>query len=70
MNKLILIIITLFSISCKSQTNVVDKVNICNSHPFNTTNGSLYKKDISNLYEPYLGTWKWTSGTKVYCKYG
>ncbi|QQV03225.1 MULTISPECIES: DUF6705 family protein [Chryseobacterium] len=64
MNKLILIIITIFSISCKSQTNIVDKVNVCNSHPFNTTDGSLYKKDISNLYGPFLGTWKWTSGNR------
>lgn len=64
MSKLVLIIITIFSISCKSQTNIVDKVNICNSHPFNTTDGSLYKKDISNLYGPYLGIWKWTSGNR------
>lgn len=64
MNKLILIVITIFSISCKSQTNIVDIVNICNSHPFNSSNGSLYKKDISNLYVPYLGTWKWTSGNR------
>lgn len=64
MNKLILIIITIFSISCKSQTNIVDIVNICNSHPFNSSNGSLYKKDISNLYSPFLGTWKWTSGNR------
>ncbi|WP_144284013.1 DUF6705 family protein [Chryseobacterium echinoideorum] len=64
MNKLILIVITIFSISCKSQTNIVDIVNICNSHPFNSSNGSLYKKDISNLYVPFLGTWKWTSGNR------
>lgn len=64
MNKLILILILLFSISCKSQTNIIDIVNRCANPSYNETNGSVYLKDISNIYTPYIGTWKWTSGSK------
>ncbi|MGI9652457.1 DUF6705 family protein [Chryseobacterium sp. RLHN22] len=64
MKKIILIIIIISSISCKSQNKIIDIINVCNSHPFNSMNGSLYKKDISNIYQPFIGTWKWTEGNR------
>ena len=30
----------------------------------NRSNGNLYLKDISDVYAPYIGTWKWTEGNK------
>ncbi|WP_143885288.1 DUF6705 family protein [Chryseobacterium binzhouense] len=64
MNRIFLLIILLIMISCKSQTNIIDIVNRCNHAPLNRSNGSLYLKDISNIYEPYIGTWKWAEGNK------
>ncbi|UOX35116.1 hypothetical protein LXD69_06280 [Flavobacterium sediminilitoris] len=52
--------------SCKAQTNIVNIIERCDSHPLNRDNGSLYLKDINNLYAPYLGTWKWTEGNREF----
>ncbi|CAD7802162.1 hypothetical protein CHRY9390_00888 [Chryseobacterium aquaeductus] len=64
MNKITLIFILIFSISCKSQTNIIDLKDRCNYNPMNRTNGSLYKKDINNEYAPFIGVWKWISGNR------
>ena len=51
--------------SCKAQTNVINITEWCNNQT-SETNGSLYLKDINNLYAPYLGTWKWTEGNREF----
>ncbi len=53
-----------FCFSCKSQTNIIDIVNRCDHTPINRTNGNTYLKDVSGLYFPYVGTWKWSSGNR------
>ncbi|SMP07545.1 DUF6705 family protein [Chryseobacterium profundimaris] len=63
MNKITLIFILIFSISCKSQTNIIEIQNRCNVG-FSDTDGSTYLKDISNIYTPFVGIWKWTSGNR------
>ncbi|SDM33863.1 DUF6705 family protein [Chryseobacterium taihuense] len=64
MNRIFLVMILLITISCKSQTNIIDIVNRCANPHYNTKNGSVYLKDISNIYTPYIGTWKWAEGNK------
>ncbi|MXS70986.1 hypothetical protein GSF70_07130 [Flavobacteriaceae bacterium W22] len=57
-------LITIVSLSCKGQTNIIDIADRCNHLPLERNNGSTYMKDISNVYAPYVGTWKWSSGNK------
>lgn len=64
MNKIILLLITVFTLSCKGQTNIIDIPDRCNHLPLQRKNGSLYLKDVTNIYAPYVGTWKWSSGNK------
>jgi hypothetical protein len=63
MNKIALIIILIFSISCKSQTNIIEIQNRCNVD-YSDTDGNTYLKDISNIITPFVGVWKWTSGNR------
>jgi len=63
MNKIALIFILIFSISCKSQTNIIEIQNRCDVE-FSDTNGNTYLKDISNITTPFVGVWKWTSGNR------
>lgn len=49
------IILTIFSLSCKSQ-NIVPIYNA----PIDTPNGTYYK-DIDNNFDPYIGEWLWES---------
>gem|GEM_PF-2426103 len=37
---------------------------VINNPNYDDTNGSVYLKDISNIMNPYIGTWKWTSGNR------
>lgn len=64
MKKLILLLIITVSFSCKSQSNVINLIDRCNFSNIDTTDGNTYFKDISNVFDPYIGTWKWTSGNK------
>ncbi|KIC62121.1 DUF6705 family protein [Chryseobacterium taiwanense] len=64
MNKIVLIFILIFSIQCKSQNNVIDLKDRCNHSPLNRNDGNLYTKDISNIYDPFIGVWKWISGNR------
>lgn len=64
MNKIILLIVLIIAIGCKSQTHVIDIVNRCDNPNYDDTNGSVYLKDISNIMNPYIGTWKWTSDNR------
>lgn len=64
MNRIFLLIILLITFSCKAQTNIIDIVKRCNNPNYDDTNGSIYLKDISNIYIPFIGTWKWTSGNR------
>ena len=64
MNKITLLLIIIFSISCKSQTNIINYSDRCNYNSINTSDGNTYLKDINNIYEPYTGTWKWQEGNK------
>lgn len=65
MNKIffLLLFINMF-LSCKSQTSVINFVDRCNYNSINTSDGSTYLKDVNNIYTPYVGTWKWSSGNK------
>jgi len=49
--------------SCKAQTNIINITDLCNQQT-SYRNGTLYLKDISNKYAPFVGTWKWTEGNK------
>ena len=51
--------------SCKAQSNVINITDWCNNQT-SETNGSLYLKDINNLYTPYIGTWKWIQGNREF----
>lgn len=62
----LLIILLSISYSCKAQNNIINIVEKCNHAPLTTTNGSLYLKDINNLYTPYIGTWKWTETNREF----
>lgn len=65
----ILLIITMFvttTYSCNAQTNIVNIVERCGRQPLNYDNGELYLKDVNNLYSSYVGTWKWTDGSKEF----
>jgi len=64
MKRIILLIALVIASGCKSQTNVIDIVTRCNNPNYDDTNGSVYLKDISNIMNPYVGTWKWTSGNR------
>ncbi|MCX8525297.1 hypothetical protein OF897_15370 [Chryseobacterium formosus] len=64
MNRIVLLLTLFFSLSCKAQTNIINIPERCNHLPLQTDNGSLYLKDITNIYAPYVGTWKWSSGNK------
>ena len=57
------IVILLTISSCKAQSNVINITDWCNNQT-NETDGSLYLKDINNLYAPFIGTWKWTEGNR------
>lgn len=63
MNKIFFLTSLLFCIACKSQSNIIDMVDGCNQN-YNGMNGSTYLKDISDIYQPFVGTWKWASGNK------
>jgi hypothetical protein len=63
MNKIALIIILIFSISCKSQTNIIEIQNRCDVD-YSDTDNNTYLKDISNIIIPYVGVWKWSSGNR------
>ena len=63
MNRIFLALVLLIMMHFKSQTNIINLVGRCNSY-YNDTNGSVYLKDISNIMNPYIGTWKWTSGNR------
>ncbi|WP_313000513.1 DUF6705 family protein [Chryseobacterium gleum] len=63
MNKLFLII-ALFAINCRAQTNVINLTETVNNNNWNMNDGNSYFKDINGLISPYLGTWKWIQGDK------
>ncbi|MXS70987.1 hypothetical protein GSF70_07135 [Flavobacteriaceae bacterium W22] len=52
------------SLSCKGQTNIINLVERCNYTDYNSSDGSTYLKDESNIFNQYTGTWKWVSGNK------
>lgn len=62
----LLFILTSLTWSCKAQNTVIDLVDRCNHNPLTRDNGSLYLKDINNLYAPYIGTWKWTQDNREF----
>ncbi|UFH33898.1 hypothetical protein LNP04_09435 [Chryseobacterium sp. C-71] len=64
MKNILILIIFISALSCKAQSTIIDIVNECNDNNHNYTNGSVYLKDISNVYQPFIGTWKWTEGNR------
>lgn len=64
MKKIVYVIaLTLITISCKAQSNIINIVNRCNNN-YSNTNGTTYLKDVNNLYAPFIGTWKWIDGNR------
>ncbi|WP_312392004.1 DUF6705 family protein [Chryseobacterium sp.] len=61
--KNLFLIIALFTINCRAQTNVINLTET-DQHNLNMMNGDLYMKDINNIMLPYIGTWKWVNGSK------
>jgi hypothetical protein len=62
-----LIVTSLFFImNCKAQSNIVNITNCESYSNLLKRDGQLYIKDINNLYNNYIGTWKWTSGSKEF----
>ena len=59
------ILLLLFFSKIHAQTNEINITDWC-SNQTSETDGSLYLKDISNLYIPYIGIWKWTDGSKEF----
>jgi hypothetical protein len=64
---IMLIITSLFFVmNCKAQSNIVN-ITDCESYSnILKRDGQLYIKDIDNLYNNYIGTWKWTSSNKEF----
>ena len=56
----------LFAINCKAQSNIVNITDCESYRHLSQRDGQLYIKDINNLYNNYIGTWKWTSGNKEF----
>lgn len=64
MRHIFIFMLFLITLSCKAQSTIIDIVNRCAYKHFNRLNGSVYLKDISNVYQPFTGTWKWSEGNK------
>lgn len=63
--KTILIILALFTISCKAQTVSLETMAQCSSNPESCPDVS-YIKDINNSLNKYVGTWKGNLNGKTY----
>ena len=57
-------LITVFS--CKAQSPIISTVDFANDEDNNIElfNGA-YLKDVENKFAPFIGTWKWESGTSL-----
>lgn len=62
MKKIILINLLVFSLSCKAQNPILDL-----DDRYTNIQGAYYK-DLNNILQPFVGTWKYTSadGTKSF----
>ena len=58
--------ISLLSIHCTGQTNIIDLIDRCNHTPIDHKSGNTYLKDTTNEIDKYTGTWKWTSGNREF----
>lgn len=63
--KTILIILALFTISCKAQTVSLETMAQCSSNPESCPDVT-YIKDINNSLNKYVGTWKGNLNGKTY----
>ncbi|UOU99792.1 hypothetical protein MUU74_07490 [Chryseobacterium daecheongense] len=65
MKKIFLLSTIIFlSVQCKAQSHIVNSID-CDSN-FDHSSGDYYRKDMNNIMDNYVGTWKWTSGNKEF----
>ncbi|KFE99953.1 hypothetical protein IX39_04715 [Chryseobacterium formosense] len=65
MKKIFLLSTIIFlSVQCKAQSHIVNSTD-CDSY-FDRSSGDYYRKDLNNIMDNYVGTWKWTSGNKEF----
>ena len=65
MKNIVTIILALLALSCKSQTVSLEEAAQCRDNPNCPVNYN-YVKDINNILNKYIGTWKGTYNGKVY----
>lgn len=64
MKKILILIISVLAISCKSQTVSLETAAQCNANP--NCPDYTYAKDINNSLDKYIGIWKGTFNGKTY----
>jgi len=65
MKKIFLLSTLIFlSVQCKAQNHIVNLTD-CDSY-FNESSGDYYNKDLNNILDNYVGTWKWINGNKEF----
>ena len=62
MKNIILLIAITFTLSCKAQQTTVNITTL----DYHNDNSNKYFKDIDGLYNPFLGTWEYTTGTTTF----
>ena len=62
MKNIILLIAMAFIWSCKAQQTTVNITTL----DYRNDNSNKYFKDIDGLYDPFLGTWEYTTGTTTF----
>lgn len=65
MKNLFLSISILISVlNCKAQSNIINFADTATNNAWSSQDGNTYIKDINNLMNPYVGTWKWAQGNR------
>lgn len=64
MKYLLFILIFTLSVQCTAQNQIIPLTN-CDKQ-YDHTSGNAYIKDTTNEMDKYVGTWKWTQGTKEF----
>ena len=66
MKNIIFISALIISLSCKAQLPIISTVDWANDDDNNIELiDGCYLKDVENKFAPFIGTWKWESGTSL-----
>lgn len=62
MKNILFILNLIVILSCKAQSPIISTVDFANNDDIDLVDG-CYFKDVENKFTPFIGTWKWESGT-------